>query len=89
MNRIIKTDAIVPKKKKEYTEWVLKNIGTIYIRMNVERTVIDWKEWSGNGLNHLEIIELGEHCRVLIYLYKCKYWTEQNRDGSIGIKINM
>ena len=55
----------------------------------MERTVIGWKEWSGNGLNHLEIIELGEHCRVLIYLYKCKYWTEQNRDGSIGIKINI
>ena len=55
----------------------------------MERTAIGWKEWSGNGLNHLEILVLGEHCRVLIYLYKCKYWTEQNRDGSaIGIKIN-
>ena len=53
-----------PKKKNEHIERVLNNIGTIYERTNVERTVMDWKEWLYQEeyvLIHLEIIEMGKN----------------------------
>ena len=76
-NGIFKNDAIVTKKN-EHIERVLKNIGTIFKRTNVKLTVIGWKEISGivliwTRINRLEIIEMGENCKVLIYLFICKF----------------
>ena len=67
------------KKKERTHRTFFFNIGTIYKRTNMELTVIGWKKVSGivlseeRVINHLEIIEMGENCKVLIYLFICKF----------------